>query len=116
MVAKSEIRCRTPRCVERVRERGENCHDVYERTDAGYPPNHYLPGTVAECGHCGGHTDGVQWRHRCRRCGTDVEPGFLTGLFVPSRCVDCQKAMEEEDRSANRRCRGCRALSINCCC
>ena len=111
---KSAILCATPLCAE-YRQKYDQ-HRVYDRNTESYLPKGWLADTVAWCEQCGGHTDGKTWRHVCKSCGAEVEPGKLQGLFVPSRCPACQQSAEDDDRKNNRRCRMCNALSINCCC
>lgn len=116
MADKSEIRCPTPRCAQAFAADSQRGHRVYVRQPEHSPEPRYLPGTVAECEGCGGHTDGQVWRHRCCKCSQDVAPGLLTGLFVPHSCRPCHAALEADQRAKGQICSGCRKPSCWCCC
>lgn len=109
IMEKANISCSTPRCKELKRQ--NQVYHILKSYD-------FCPQGKFQCIACGGFADetGKTWFHICYLCHKSVEPGALTGLFVPSRCVDCQRKLEEKDRQANNRCLKCGILRINCCC
>ena len=96
------IICPTPRCVEYVEKYG----DAYKRvTDTEFNKH-------PTCEGCGGKLIDGQWQHKCKKCGQDVEPGQLGGLFVPHLCPSCL----DRARKTGARCPSCRKADIDCCC
>lgn len=112
MVQTSNIRCPTARCVKNIETYGERYHWVYDQTS---PPPH-LSVAIARCEGCGGYWDGDKWIHKCTTCGADVEPGKLTGLFVPHVCADCNKKAVDAQRARGAICRRCNQVMSWCCC
>lgn len=110
--AKSTVRCETPRCRDYVERHGENYHSVFPNS---YPPAH-IPDSVAKCEQCGGHYNGQEWIHKCGKCGKEVAPGELVGLFVPHSCGDCQGKRIEEEKRKGHVCNNCRQVYALCCC
>ena len=109
---KVEIRCATTRCVNDVAQHGEHYHDVHSvRT-----PPVFMVDATAMCERCGGHTNGTDWKHVCKSCGKEVQPGELTGLFVPHLCVTCEKRKADEQIARGAVCRGCSKPFARCCC
>lgn len=111
---RSEIRCATERCKNEVAQYGEHYHSVYLLFIES-PPS-FMPDAIASCQRCGGYTNGTDWKHVCKRCGKGVEQGTLTGLFVPHRCKECQKAVVAEQTASNQRCLRCGKVVANCYC
>lgn len=105
--------CPTPCCRERF---GDNPAD---HTFMNYNRYGFLPGRPdlhALCDHCGGHTDGVVSVHDCRDCGKSVAPGELVGLFIPSRCKECQQLAVDKQRASGDICGICQSPRLECCC
>jgi hypothetical protein len=91
--------CPTPSCVEMAEKYGGRV------TDTQYHKN-----PTCEC--CGGQRVDSQWKHTCKKCGKNVEPGQLGGLFVPHLCPDCLA----HRRATDVKCSRCRQPDIDCCC
>lgn len=109
MAEKSTVRCITPRCVEVIATHGERYHSVYTGDYLGGNATHH-------CTHCGARSvDGV-WESRCRKCQKLVEPGTLTGLFVPHSCPECHQKRREADKARSAICRRCGQPFCDCCC
>jgi len=109
---KSKIRCTTEKCIEAVEKYGENYHGVHVVDN---PPD-FMPDAIAKCERCGGFTNGTEWKHVCKICDVNVEPGKLTGLFVPHRCGDCDKKIVAEEKAKGKICRLCNEVYSRCCC
>lgn len=105
--------CPTPRCIERFGHDPAD-HIFMEYNKFGFVPGR--PGLHALCVHCGGYTDGEVSVHDCRSCGKSVAPGELVGLFVPSRCKECQKSAVDKQRASGDICRMCQSPRLECCC
>lgn len=101
-----KISCPTPACAEQIAKYGDGYRRVVDR-----------PGGAALCEGCGGAMtpDGV-WHHVCQKCGREVEPGTLAGLFVPHVCSACWKARVDADRLRGNFCLKCGATRSECCC
>lgn len=110
MSEKSARRCATPRCVADIAKWGEHYHDVYPAY-AGR-----VEGATDLCQRCGGMFDGATWRHVCAKCGTEVEPGALVGLFVPHMCQPCMGALVTEQEATGDICRACGKANALCYC
>lgn len=106
-------RCETPRCMESIEKYGEQYHMVYDRMNSTWVPE----GLIAKCSRCGGvmREEGV-WEHKCKKCGKDVEPGELIGLFVPHVCHVCENKVVETEIKIGNVCRMCRQPWSRCCC
>jgi rRNA maturation protein Nop10 len=113
-VEKSEIKCATERCAGYITKYGENYHRVFNLFMEAPPA--FLPDATAKCEQCGGYTNGQEWKHVCKKCGKDVEPGALFGFFVPHRCADCDRAVVAEQKAKGQICRQCGQVSAYCCC
>lgn len=103
---KHEMKCTTQRCIDDIVKYGAICHSVVSDNN----------GENIWCERCGGRWDGEKFVHQCRSCGTDVEPGELTGLFVPHNCAPCQQKVRDADIAAGRICRMCHSPRCDCCC
>ncbi len=114
-IQKSEIKCPTPSCAGYVERYGESYQNVYPLSQSATPPA-FLPDAIAQCQSCGGYTNGSEWKHVCRKCSAEVEPGALVGLFVPSRCVPCDEVLVAEEKAKGRTCIGCGKVSSRCYC
>ena len=77
------------------KEYGENYHDVYDREGHSF------------CQRCGGEYRNGKWTHQCKACKKIVNPGELTGLFVPHSCPECHKKQIESDIKNGNACRMC---------
>lgn len=109
MTAKSEIRCETPRCIGDIAKHGERYHDVFPETG--------IAGVDAYCQRCGGkHLAAGGWHHACRQCQAVVQPGALTGLFVPHSCAPCVEKNRQADRARGAMCGRCQNTFTDCCC
>lgn len=109
MESVKHLSCTTPRCLARVGEGGGSRVVEFHRKN---------PADAARCEGCGGifNTDIRQWIHECSLCGVAVEPGALTGLFVPHRCEPCDQKVVEQDRKTGNICRLCGTVRSWCCC
>lgn len=96
-------------------ETRERCISLPKVYAATYAQDLY-PGSIARCEGCGGYTDGKTWWHRCAACKADVEPGTLTGLFVPHNCQSCERTLTEENYASGNVCSMCRKARNQCCC
>jgi hypothetical protein len=94
-----DMKCPTPSCIERA-DKGE--HRVADTTYRKHPC----------CESCGGELIDGAWVHKCKMCGTIVEPGQLSGLFVPHLCDTCIAIRRANDH----KCSMCRKPMIDCCC
>ena len=108
---KVDIRCKTPRCIGDIAKYGENYHEVH----AEKAPD-FMPDAVAKCGRCGGYTNGTDWKHVCKMCGKEMQPGELVGWFVPHRCSECDAKVVAEDKAKGRICGRCHQVISYCCC
>ena len=115
MSEKSEIKCTTQRCRDSIAKYGERYHRVYDRGDDRGKPS-FMPDAIAQCEGCGGYTNGTTWKHTCQKCGKDVDPGQLTGLFVPHLCHDCERTIAEKEKTSGNVCLMCRQPRSRCCC
>jgi hypothetical protein len=104
MSHKSETRCATAKCIKAIQQYGEHYHSVYPRDEG------------CQCERCGGKFDGTAWLHKCKQCGTEVEPGELTGLFVPHSCKACMEKVVEQQTRAGKVCGRCKTVFAFCCC
>ena len=116
MSEKSEISCITPRCKESISKYGEQYHAVYSVFIFGGHPPTFMPDAIAHCEHCGGYTNGMDWKHVCEKCGKDIAPGKLTGLFVPHLCQACEQAIADRDKASGNVCLKCHVVRSRCCC
>ena len=115
-IRKTDIACPTPRCVERVKNFGNGHSRVYKLADASEAPK-FMPEAIARCEGCGGYTDEKgNWKHNCARCGKEVAPGKLTGLFVPHHCSECMTEVRNAEIAAGHICRFCGKPYCDCCC
>lgn len=113
MTDKSTIRCSTPRCVSDIEKYGERYHDVTPVREGEEPR---VAGATDKCGRCGGFlVDGI-WRHVCKSCGAEVQPGELRGFFVPHRCASCDEELVAKQRAEGDVCRRCHTVTAYCCC
>ena len=105
-MAKSEVRCETPRCVKEIEDHGERYHGVHED----------VCGEI-KCERCGGkqQPDG-SWKHECAKCQKEVAPGKLVGLFVPHLCIECLDALRQDQIKKGHVCIMCRKPYADCCC
>lgn len=110
----SELAPRCPHCAPTVEKYGENYHRVYARPHGADPRD---PDTKWQCEQCGGvrQPDG-KWLYKCRKCGTEPEPGGLTGLFVPHLCRPCEQAQADRDKATGNVCLKCHTVRSRCCC
>lgn len=101
----TETRCPTPRCVTMIEKHGPQYHRVYEHNG------------VTRCEMCGGvlQPDG-SWAHVCVACKAAVEPGTLAGMFVPTKCRDCEAKTAENDKKTGNVCLMCGTVRSRCCC
>lgn len=104
MSEKSAVRCTTPKCIEAIQKWGEHYHSVHTLGD------------VEQCDRCGGKFDGQKWLHKCKQCGTEVEPGALTGFFVPHSCKSCMDKVVEQQKRDGKICGRCKTVFAFCCC
>ena len=111
---KSDIRCPTPRCTGYIEKYGERYHRVVT-VGLGGPPK-FMPDATDLCEGCGGYTNGSEWKHVCRVCGAEVEPGDLVGFFVPSRCKSCDDEIVAKEKAEGRVCSRCKTVFSYCCC
>lgn len=115
MSKKSDVLCKTSRCIELREKYAGRYLNVYEYFDEGAlkdsPPYNY------RCEGCGGTSmDGEIWEHVCKSCGITVEPGELCGLFVPHVCKGCEKKTAENEIKRGAVCGMCRKPFSRCCC
>lgn len=110
MTEKSTIECPTPTCTTAREERGWVW--VYENG----AQERYGEDAVAFCERCGGWFDGTTWHHECQTCKIEVEPGKLTGLFVPHLCSPCEQKVADAEIAARQVCRFCHYPYSRCCC
>lgn len=107
---KSTVRCETPRCVATIAKYGELYHRVHDRADGDRAVD-------AQCEGCGGkHLVAGGWRHACKTCKTDVQPGQLVGLFVPHSCAACLDVARKAEVARGAVCRRCHKAYVDCCC
>lgn len=112
------LRCDTPSCMKlwaNEAETRKRCISLPRVYDATYEQGLY-PGSIARCEGCGGYSDGKTWWHRCATCRADVEPGTLTGLFVPHNCRKCESEISEKNRASGNVCSLCGKPRNQCCC
>lgn len=114
MSATSSTRCATPRCVNDIEQFGERLHSVHPVSPGCAPAQ--VAGATDHCSRCGGFFVAGAWRHVCRDCGTEVQPGELRGMFVPSRCPACDDKVVAEQRTTGSVCTGCKQVYAYCCC
>lgn len=107
-----DTRCKTARCVADIEKYGERYHGVH----ALRSPSSIMPDAVACCERCGGHTNGSDWKHACKKCGKDVQPGELVGFFVPHRCVECDAKVVADEIARGAVCSSCGSVHSYCCC
>ncbi len=108
MSEKSKVRCATPRCIELIANYGESYHRVYDEQNAST--------VIAKCEGCGGKFNGDIWLHVCQKCKVDVNPGELTGLFVPHLCRLCEQKVANNEIACGSVCRMCHKPYSRCCC
>lgn len=115
MTEKSAIRCTTPRCVSDIAAYGERYHSVHPVKPGQAPAT--AAGATAKCDHCGGfHLADGTWKHVCKSCGTDVQPGELRGYYVPHRCQACDDKLVAAQHARGDVCRRCHTVTAYCCC
>ena len=114
MTEKSAIRCTTPRCVSDIAAYGEHYHSV-TAVAPGFA-GEQVPGATEQCSHCGGYHLNGTWKHVCKSCGTEVQPGQLRGFFVPHRCQACDDKLVAAQHARNQVCRRCHTVIAYCCC
>ena len=112
----SKIRCVTPKCIKVIKEHGEQYHKVYDKSKYVNIPTYIPKEAIAQCQFCGGYTDGTTWWHTCQECKKIVNPGELTGLFVPHVCEECSIILTQKERKSGKVCSMCRQVYRNCCC
>jgi hypothetical protein len=108
MTEYSKTRCATQRCIDDIKKYGEHYHGVYD----GKETDSY----EAICERCGGKLIDGEWVHKCKACGKTVQPGELTGLFVPHKCSECEEKVAKADISRGAVCSMCRKPYSRCCC
>lgn len=114
---KSSIRCVTEECAASLAKYGEHYHAVYDLDPTDENGRYPNTGAIAFCERCGGYTvDGKAWIHRCKKCGVDVAPRALTGLFVPHLCSACEQAAANAEIARGAVCRRCHQPNNRCCC
>lgn len=113
-MSKSETRCPTVKCKEAIEKWGAHYHSVHDIPPEAAPS--HTPEAVALCERCGGYSNGKEWRHICKMCGTTVEPGQLKGFFVPHRCAACDEKVVSKERAEGKICRLCNSVYAYCCC
>lgn len=111
-MAKIDLRCATAKCADAIAKYGEHYHGVHGVTT----PPAQVPDATAMCERCGGYHNGTEWRHVCKVCKADVEPGALFGFFVPHRCKACDEAVVAQQKASGNICRRCNTVSAYCCC
>lgn len=104
---KIELRCETPSCKTNIERYGER----YHRVQAISGEDH-----AAKCEMCGGKFRNGKWEHKCEKCGKEVEPGGLCGLFVPYMCRECAAKLASDERTRGAVCRRCGLPYSQCCC
>jgi hypothetical protein len=114
MAEKSAVRCTTPSCVITIAKYGGQYHMVSDITPAQAPK--FMPDAKQSCGYCGGYFNGTTWKHACMKCGVDVEPGTLVGLFVPHQCTSCKEKERAHDIATGNICGLCRKPRSECVC
>ena len=97
------LQCNTPECSSRIFPWGRE-------------PHNYIKHARHVCESCGGVYDGETWQHVCAHCGRNVQPGELTGLFVPHNCVECERKITEQNIRNGNICGLCRQPRNKCCC
>ena len=110
----AQTRCVTPRCVGEIETFGERCDAVRPVSPGSEPAQ--VAGASDHCCRCGGFFVTGAWRHVCRGCGAEVQPGELLGFFVPSRCAACDGKVVAEQLATGQVCRGCKQVVAYCCC
>jgi DNA-directed RNA polymerase subunit RPC12/RpoP len=111
-MAKIDLRCATPECIDAIAKYGEHYHSVHSKDSA---PQH-VPDATAVCERCGGYHNGTEWKHVCKVCNKEVEPGQLRGLFVPHRCAECDAKVVAQQQTSGNVCRSCNTVRSYCCC
>jgi hypothetical protein len=104
MSEKSAVRCETLRCIDDIAKYGPQYHAVYDRAEGQC------------CERCGGKFNGTAWRHTCKHCKTEVQPGELVGLFVPHSCEACHEKVIADQVKRGAVCGGCKRAFALCCC
>lgn len=112
MKLKSDIRCKTEKCIAVIAKYGEHYHGVNTVTDAP----EFAQDAVAKCERCGGYTNGTEWKHVCQMCGKEVKPGELVGFFVPHRCHECDTKIVVNEKAGVKVCGRCGKVHAYCCC
>jgi hypothetical protein len=72
--------------------------------------------TQPRCDGCGSFHDGERWYAQCNTCKTIVPIGMLCGMFVNTRCHECENTLVESERASGRICRNCSQPYSQCCC
>lgn len=111
-------RCERPECIEMLANREERKRQNWHTPEvhAFVGPTKHWPNVVARCEGCGAYHDGDRWHHVCSKCGSTVEPGSLTGLFVPHKCQECNQKIIDDEREKGHVCRRCGNVSSWCYC
>jgi len=100
---RSRRNCPTPICKEAVAN-----NKNYKRV--------YISNGVTRCDYCGGVYKDGKWEHKCSRCGKEVKPGELCGLFVPHLCNECEEAVAREGIASGDVCGMCGKPRSRCYC
>jgi hypothetical protein len=95
-----KLKCPTQRCIDMILQYGERHNRV----------------SGNRCESCGGIFKDGKWEHKCVTCKKEVNPGELTGLFVPHLCISCKEVLFKKERESGQVCSMCRQVYSNCYC
>lgn len=112
-MATNNVKCESPKCIQAIEKFGERCYSIKTMYR---PAPSFMPDAIAICERCGGYYNGERWMYQCLKCGKEVRPGELVGLFVPHHCKECEQAITDENRRRGNVCRMCRQPRNQCCC